>query len=119
MNVLVVCGAGASSTFVALRLNRAAKAAHVDLSARAGTLDAVPSQLGAVDLLLVGPHLIDLFDDIHREARAWHVPSLLLPDDVFTDASGERALELVRMGASGETPSDPPPPLGTTGPAQS
>ncbi len=43
MRILVVCGAGASSTFVAQRLRTAAAAAGLDWDAGAGVESTVPS----------------------------------------------------------------------------
>lgn len=91
MRILVVCGAGASSTFVAQRLRTAAAAAGLDWDAAAGTEG---SATGATaDVILVGPHLADRLDAIRATAPA---PVAVLPDDVFADRDGSRTLQLVR-----------------------
>ena len=60
MRILVVCGAGASSTFVAQRVRHAARAAGRDISAVAGTEQSLPIDLDAADVVLVGrEHLRD------------------------------------------------------------
>lgn len=94
MRILVVCGAGASSTFVAQRLTRAATAAGLPWSAEAGTERSVHQAVG-VDLVLVGPHLADRLDAIRAEAQG-RMSVLALPDDAFTDLDGSRMLRLVR-----------------------
>jgi len=94
MRILVVCGAGASSTFVAQRLRHAAQERGIVCSATAGTVQSLPIDLDAADLVLVGPHLAHLMDDIHRLAEAREVGVAILPDDVFGDLHGERTLDL-------------------------
>ena len=94
MRILVVCGAGASSTFVAQRLTRAASGAGLGWSAEAGT-EHTALRAAGIDLVLVGPHLSDRVDGI-RAALPDRVRVQQLPGDVFTDLDGSRTLRLVR-----------------------
>ncbi|OAN40029.1 PTS sugar transporter subunit IIB [Microbacterium sp. H83] len=91
MRILVVCGAGASSTFVAQRLRRAASDAGLDWDATAGMESSLSG--GDHDLVLVGPHLAERLDAIRA---AVPVPVVVLPDDVFADRDGSRTLALAR-----------------------
>ena len=95
MRILVVCGAGASSTFVAQRVRHAAQAAGRELSAVAGTEQSLPIDIDAADVVLVGPHLQGSLDRIRREAAARLVRVILLPTDIFSDLHGTRALALI------------------------
>ncbi|MDP3949568.1 PTS sugar transporter subunit IIB [Microbacterium sp.] len=105
MRILVVCGAGASSTFVAQRLRRAASAAGLDWETAAGTENSVSTAFA--DLVLVGPHLADRLDAIRA---ASHGPVAVLPDDVFADRDGSRTLGVARTTLS----DSPPPAKGTS-----
>ncbi|KTS06499.1 PTS sugar transporter subunit IIB [Microbacterium testaceum] len=96
MRILVVCGAGASSTFVAQRVRRAAHERGLDYAASAGTLRSLPIDLDACDIVLVGPHLEADLDGIGRDAATRGVHVVLLPPDVFTDLDGSRTLALVQ-----------------------
>jgi PTS system cellobiose-specific IIB component len=91
MKILVVCGAGASSTFVAQRLRRAAQARGLAWDAAAG----MEQSIAAIDhdAVLVGPHLADRIDSIRSATDA---PVAVLPDDIFDDREGERTLVLVQ-----------------------
>lgn len=91
MKILVVCGAGASSTFVAQRLRRAASEAGLDWDAAAGMEQSVAGS--DHDLILVGPHLADRLEAIRQAAPA---RVAVLPDDVFADRDGTRTLALAR-----------------------
>lgn len=102
MRILVVCGAGASSTFVAQRLTRAAAASGLDWSASAGVERDVAA--GIADLVLLGPHLAARHDQVAAAAQA---PAVTLPPDIFADLDGSRTLELVRSALAG-TPTPSP-----------
>lgn len=95
MRILVVCGAGASSTFVAQRVRHAAQDKGLAYSASAGTVRSLPIDLDQADIVLVGPHLAADLERIRQDAAARDVLVALLPDDVFTDRSGIRTLALV------------------------
>lgn len=90
MRILVVCGAGASSTFVAQRLRQAASAAGRDWQTSAGTESTLATE--SPDLVLVGPHLADRLDTMRAAATA---PVIVLPADVFADRDGTRTLAVV------------------------
>lgn len=95
MRILVVCGAGASSTFVAMRLRHAAQRRGIALQAIAGTDASLGVDLDSADFLLVGPHLRDSLDAIRRDAEPRGVEVILLPESVFSDLEGTIALSLV------------------------
>lgn len=95
MRILVVCGAGASSTFVAQRLRRAASAVGLGWETAAGTEQAIASAFA--DLVLVGPHLSGRVDAIRS---ASHVPVAVLPEDVFADRDGTRTLAIAQATLS-------------------
>lgn len=96
MRILVVCGAGASSTFVAQRVRHAAQAAGLPYAASAGTELSLPIDLDAADVVLVGPHLVHTMERIERDAASRGTTVVLLPADIFTDLDGTRTLALVR-----------------------
>lgn len=96
MRILVVCGAGASSTFVAQRVRRAAHDQGLSYTAFAGTEQSLPIDLDAADVVLVGPHLGHALERIEREAASRGATVVLLPPDIFRDLDGTRTLTLVR-----------------------
>jgi len=96
MRILVVCGAGASSTFVAQRVRHAAHAQGLEYTAFAGTEKSLPIDLDAADVVLVGPHLAHALERIERDAAARGTTVVLLPSDIFGDQDGTRTLALVR-----------------------
>ena len=109
MRILVVCGAGASSTFVAQRIRHAAQAAGRGFSAVAGTEQSLPIDLDAADVVLVGPHLQHALERIRREAEPRETRVVLLPPDTFTDLDGSRTLALVETALASGAPDAPAP----------
>lgn len=100
MRIQVVCGAGASSTFVAGRLRRAAERAGGDWQVAAAALGAIDP---TADVILLGPHLADRRDEFAAGAPASRV--LVLPADVFSDLDGTRAHALVTQALRHPSPS--------------
>ncbi len=108
MRILVVCGAGASSTFVAQRVRHAAQAHGLAYSAFAGTERSLPIDLDAADVVLVGPHLSHALERIERDADARGTTVVQLPPDIFQDLDGSRTLALVRDAVEGQGGTPPP-----------
>ena len=100
MRILVVCGAGASSTFVAQRVRHAAHDRGLAYSAFAGTELSLPIDLDAADVVLVGPHLAHAVERIQRDAARRGTTVVLLPPDIFSDLDGTRTLALVQDAIS-------------------
>ena len=57
LNVLLVCGSGASSGFMATNMRRAAVARGVDMDIKARSESEIENYVDEVDALMVGPHL--------------------------------------------------------------
>lgn len=91
--ILVVCGAGASSTFLAHRLRAGAKEHGMDAVFRSETLTGLEESLPDADVLLVGPHLESQFDVLRLRAEHVGAAAALLPHDVFGAHGADAVLE--------------------------
>ena len=110
MRIIVVCGAGASSTFVAQRVRSAAEDRGIPCEARAGSERSIEADAEAVDVVLVGPHLAPRMELIRTGAASRGALAVLLPEDVFSDLDGSRTLALVQEAlASGRITAPPTP----------
>jgi PTS system cellobiose-specific IIB component len=89
--ILVVCGAGASSTFLASRIRALAATDGLDITAKAISESELEAHVPAADAILIGPHLADGYDAL--VARANGVPTALLPADAFAPAHARAALD--------------------------
>ena len=102
MRILVVCAAGASSTFVAQRVRHAANDRGLPYTAFAGTEQSLPIDMDAADVVLVGPHLGHAVERIERDAVSRGTAVVLLPADIFADLDGTRTLGFVEAALMGK-----------------
>ncbi|WP_026482337.1 PTS sugar transporter subunit IIB [Agromyces subbeticus] len=79
MRILVACGAGASSTFVAVRIRRAAEARGLTVQTRATGESQLDAALRDTDVLLVGAHLGARLESVRERAAAASVAVVVLP----------------------------------------
>lgn len=93
MRVLVVCGAGASSTFVAHRIRRAAAQRGVELTAQASSLTAASELMRDIDIVVAGAHLGDALSGLLAGADAANVPHVVLSDAARQE--GDHMLDLI------------------------
>jgi PTS system cellobiose-specific IIB component len=94
MKILIVCGAGASSAFVAHRVRVTGKERGLTLTVVAGSESDLPGSLDTIDVLLIGPHLAPRFDRISAQAKTRGVGVALLPASVLAARDGTLALDL-------------------------
>lgn len=87
MRVLIVCGAGASSTFVAQRLRHAARERHVELTAVPSSAGAALELVPSVELVLAGAHLGSDIAALGAAAAASGVPFVVLGDAAREDGN--------------------------------
>ena len=92
--VLVVCGAGASSTFLVYWMRRDAAGRGLDLAIDAGSTENLSSHLRDTDIVLVGNHLADAFDEILAQASAAGVAAALLPPLAFSATGAAAAIDI-------------------------
>ena len=102
MKIIVVCGAGASSTFVAVRIRRTATdrgllatvipRSESTLLAELRNPAIASSHRGAV--LLLGAHLADRSESLRQAASSHGITTVVMPESVFSAADGNAALDL-------------------------
>jgi len=92
--ILIVCGAGASSTFLASRMRAIAASRGESVTVQAASDDDIDSRLPSVDVLLVGSHLSSSFDILRTRAAGFGVPAGLLAATTFGPGGAEAAYDL-------------------------
>ena len=91
---LIVCGAGASSGLIAQRMRKAAQERGIDLQVDARSETELPQLMSTVDVVLVGPHLSYMLADLQKQCDTVGIEAVLLPQEVYGQLDGERALDL-------------------------
>jgi PTS system cellobiose-specific IIB component len=117
--ILVICGAGASSTFLVHWMRRVARARGLDLALQAGSRDDVSSRLGNTDVVLVGSHLADSFPDLLSVAEEANVHALLMPAVGFDEDGAGVVLDLVAELAAAPAVAPRPEPSDSHNPGRS
>lgn len=94
-SVLVVCGAGASSTFLAHALRSQAAARGIKHTFFPASIAALNMPLTAVDVVLVSAHVADYFELAKAAAEKIGATAVQLPSVSFTPAGADIALNLL------------------------
>jgi PTS system cellobiose-specific IIB component len=92
--ILIVCGAGASSTFLASRLRSIANSRGESVVVEAADVESLDSRLDSIDVLLVGAHLAGSFDAMSARAAQHGVPAALLAPSATMPAGAQDAYDL-------------------------
>ncbi|RXT55696.1 PTS sugar transporter subunit IIB [Lacticaseibacillus chiayiensis] len=86
--VLLICGSGASSGFMAAAGRKAAKKAKADLEFKARSDSELDDYLKENDLLLIAPHLKYMLKDAAKEAAPFGVKVAIIPQKVYGSLDG-------------------------------
>lgn len=101
MKILVVCGAGASSTFVAQRIRRSARVRGLEITVSPSSESSWSEHLGDTDVVLLGSHLAASLDAVDALASPLGIAVALLPESAFTALTGDDALDRALAAAHG------------------
>lgn len=91
--VLLTCGAGASSGFMAAAARKAAKKLGADVEVKAKSETEVASLLPEIDLLLVAPHLKYMIDEVKELCETNNVKYDIIPQRVYGLLDGKGLIE--------------------------
>lgn len=94
--VLLICGAGASSGFMAQAIRKAAKKEKMELSAEARSEAQLQEYINDIDILLIGPHLAYMKEDIIKEVEGHDIKVEVIPQMIYGMLDGPKALELIK-----------------------
>ncbi len=102
LNVLICCGAGMSSGFLAQQMRVAAKKANIMAKVEAKSQAGVEENFDETDILLVGPHLSYMFDELKEKANSYNLEVILIPKEMYASLDGEGLLNLCIETLKGE-----------------
>lgn len=95
IKVLLCCGAGMSSGFLASSARKAAKKQKLPISVEARSHSEAMELLGTIDVMLLGPHYASELEKFQEMAAPYNVPVQVIPQDIYAMLDGERLLKLV------------------------
>lgn len=93
MRIMLCCGAGMSSGFLASSARKAAKKKHLDITINAKSQSEVSEYLGEIDVLLLGPHLAAELKEYQKRADVYNVPVGVIPANIYSSLDGEGLID--------------------------
>lgn len=92
LSVLLVCGSGASSGFMAANMRKAAKLKGLDMKIVARSESEIENYVDEIDALMVGPHLEYLLDEVDEIIQDSTLKVILMKKDYYATLDGEAAV---------------------------
>lgn len=93
MKILLICGVGASSGFIAQAMRKAAKKRKLEVTIAARSESELLDNIKDADCLLVGPHLAYQEQLIKDSAAPYGVPYAFIDEEIYGSIDGEGALD--------------------------
>lgn len=93
LTVMLACGSGASTGFMAANMKKASKDMGLDVDIIARSESEISEYLNQIDVLMIGPHLEYLFDDIDSYIGDADIGVVLMKPDYYSTLDGKAALE--------------------------
>lgn len=93
-NILLACGAGASSGFIAQKMRKAAQKKGLEVGIRAVSDTEIMENIDGVGVLLIGPHLKHKFAEIELEVGELGVKAAIIDRKYYATLNGEAVLDL-------------------------
>lgn len=93
VRILLCCGVGMSSGFLAKNTRKAAKNKSMAVSVEARSQADAADYFQMIDLLLIGPHYAAQLDEFREMAKPYGVPVFVIPQKIYAELDGESLLE--------------------------
>lgn len=94
-NVLLVCGSGASSGFMAANIRKAAAARGLAITVNARSEATVEDYVEEIDCLMIGPHLKSIVPDMEEVCAGYPIKIGVVDKDAYAHLNGEKALNQI------------------------
>ena len=93
LNVLLVCGSGASSGFMAANMRKAANIRKLSIKITARSEVELENYIDEIDAVMVGPHLKYAVDDITEKVKGTGTKVILMKPEYYSTLNGGKALD--------------------------
>ena len=94
MRIILACAAGMSTSLLARNIQQVAQERGVDISVEAMSTSSLDeAQWRSADVVLLGPQMRHLLDDISTAGAEYHVPVAAIPPGDYAIANGQNVLE--------------------------
>ncbi len=93
LNVLLVCGSGASSGFMAANMRKAAGKRELEMDVKARSESEIENYIDEIDALMVGPHLAYLIDELKEDYADAKAKFILMKPEYYSTLDGGKAID--------------------------
>ncbi|KRK75193.1 hypothetical protein FC67_GL001706 [Companilactobacillus alimentarius DSM 20249] len=93
LRVLLVCGTGASSSFMAVSMRKAVQQLGLDYKIQARSESELENYLDEVDVIMVGPHLSFMEEEIKKSIGGRKIKVILMNPAYYAVLDGKKALD--------------------------
>ncbi len=93
IRILLVCGSGASSGFMAANMRKAAKARGIDVTVTARSESEIENYIEDIDVIMVGPHLAYIIDEAEEIVDGRDVKIILMKGEYYATFDGDQAID--------------------------
>lgn len=94
-NILLICGSGASSGFMAAAIRKAAKKRGEVVTVKASSESQLDERINEIDYLLIGPHLSYMLEELEKQTEEKNVKVAVIPQATYGSLNGDKALDLI------------------------
>lgn len=95
ITIMLVCGGGASSGFLAQNMRKSAAKRDLDVEVFARSESEINNYLNEIDALLIGPHLAYLEEDILERVKGHEIKVSVIDNFIYSTLNGDKALDAV------------------------
>lgn len=92
--ILLICGNGASSGFLAANMRKYSLKSAIEITVEAHSQTELADYIEDFDVVLVGPHLRFMFDDLKKMTDKYDKPIDILDQLTYGTLNGEKAVTL-------------------------
>ena len=96
LRVLLICGAGASTGFIAQAARKAAKSQGLDMKIEARSTAHLDAYLDSIDVLLLGAHFAYKEEEVKKQVGDRKVAVGVVSQKVFSNIDGAGLIEYIK-----------------------
>lgn len=94
-SILLCCGAGMSSGFLAQAAQKAANSKKAQMIIDAKSQSVVEDVIEDYDFLLLGPHYKSHLEEFQEIAEPYDIPVAVIPQEIYGALDGEGLIEFI------------------------
>ncbi len=96
LRILLCCGAGMSSGFLASSARKVAKKKKLSVTIEARSYSEASEFFGSIDVMLLGPHYEKDLEKFQEQGKPYGVKVAVIPEDIYGTLDGGRLLEFAQ-----------------------